>query len=257
MMDKFDTKRDISVSSHSISTFTDESSRAGLATLWRAYACASDAGAEVWDFALEIDQLQASGSTISELRWLVAKGYAEHGRETSEYGDPHRSFEKSPGLNFDPETCLVLTRSGADFVGQLLEDLSKCLLTPPPTPAFETDDPPPPTKGNNGNNGNNEKKQPASAARKPNWISGRRELWFGDQLVKRFRVPARNQEWILEVFEEDEWPECIDDPLPPSPDIDPKSRLHDAINRLNHKQTNPILRFHGNGNGQGVYWEVL
>lgn len=97
------------ISNQSLPTFTKQASRAGLAALWRAYCCAIDAGVSRWDFALEIDQLQADGSTISNLRWLVAKGYAKHGREISNYGDQHRSFEKSPGFTFDAETCLVLS----------------------------------------------------------------------------------------------------------------------------------------------------
>lgn len=69
-------------------------------------------------------------------------------------------------------------------------------------------------------------------------------------------MPARNQELILGVFEEEEWPKHIDDPLPVSADIAPHTRLHDAINRLNGHQTNHLLRFHGNGNGTGVSWEL-
>jgi hypothetical protein len=74
-------------------------------------------------------------------------------------------------------------------------------------------------------------------------------------VVKWFRVPAPNQELILSAFEEVGWPEQIDDPLPVTADIDPRTRLHDAIRRLNGCQANRLLRFHGNGNGDGVSWE--
>jgi len=240
--------------SHPFPTFTKQRSRDGLATLWRAYACAIDAGTDVWEFALEVDQLDSAGLTVSDLRWLVAKGFADHGRESSRYGDAHRSFEKATGLKFETETCFVLTKDGATFAAKTFEDSNK-----------SPSDPVPPLNGKVEPGGSEQDSaadsenggSPAAATTKPHWISGRRELWFGDQLVKRFRVPARNQEWILEVLEEDGWPGFIDDPLPPSPDIDSKARLHDAINRLNHKQTNPLLRFHGNGNGKGVYWEVV
>jgi hypothetical protein len=93
---------------------------AGLALLLQAYLYARDAGASPWDFALESDGLYQTELTISDLRWLVAKGFAEHGQETSCYGDPHRSFRPSNGLNFVPTTCFVLTPKGAEFAGRIL-----------------------------------------------------------------------------------------------------------------------------------------
>src|SRR5271165_6515421 len=99
----------------------DRNFRAGLALLWQAYVYAQDAGAALWDFALESDRLYETEMTISDLRWLVAKGFAEHGQETSFYGDPHRSFRPSAGLNFVPTTCFVLTPEGAEFAGKILK----------------------------------------------------------------------------------------------------------------------------------------
>jgi hypothetical protein len=100
----------------------DDSLRAGLALLWQAYVYARDAGATLWDFALEIDRLYETDLTISDLRWLVAKGIAEHGQETSFYGDPHRSFRPGIGLKFVPTTCFVLTPEGAEFARRTLEE---------------------------------------------------------------------------------------------------------------------------------------
>jgi hypothetical protein len=82
-------------------------------------------------------------------------------------------------------------------------------------------------------------------------------LRVGDFLVKKFRVPAGNQELVLSAFEEEGWPSYIDDPLPMKSEIVPKQRLNNVINRLNGSQLLPILRFHGNGNGEGVGWQVL
>lgn len=98
----------------------DDNFLAGLTMLLQAYTYAQDARADLWDFALEIDVLYQTGITISDLRWLVTKGYAQHGRETSVYGDAHRSFQPSDGLNFSETTCFVLTPSGADFAGKAL-----------------------------------------------------------------------------------------------------------------------------------------
>ena len=100
----------------------DDGIRAGLALLWQAYRYAQDAGADPWDFALETDRLYETNLTISDLRWLVAKGFAEHGQETSFYGDPHRSFRPSKGLNFVPTSCFVLTPEGAEFAGRILKE---------------------------------------------------------------------------------------------------------------------------------------
>jgi hypothetical protein len=100
----------------------DDSIVAGLALLSQAYRYAVDAGADVWDFALENENLYAAALTISDLRWLVAKGFAEHGQETSFYGDHHRSFRPSRGLNFLPTTCFVLTPEGAEFAGRILKE---------------------------------------------------------------------------------------------------------------------------------------
>ena len=79
----------------------DDNLRAGLTQLFRARTYALDAGADLWEFALEIGILYETPLTISDLRWLVAKGFAEHGQETSFYGDPHRSFRSPAGaFNF-------------------------------------------------------------------------------------------------------------------------------------------------------------
>jgi hypothetical protein len=100
----------------------DANVRAALALLSQARAYALDAGADLWDFALENDILYEASLTISDLRWLVAKGFAEHGQETSFYGDPHRSFRLSRGLNFVRSTCFVLTPLGAEFANNVLKE---------------------------------------------------------------------------------------------------------------------------------------
>lgn len=75
--------------------------------------------------------------------------------------------------------------------------------------------------------------------------------------MKRYRVPARNQELILAAFQEEGWPEFIDDPLSPEPEQDPKRRLQVTIKSLNRNQLAALLRFHGNGNGLQISWEAL
>ena len=63
-----------------------------------------------------------------------------------------------------------------------------------------------------------------------------RELRYAGQVIKRYCVPAPNQELILTAFQEEGWPYCFDDPLPPVDDIDPKHRLQVTIKALNRSQ---------------------
>lgn len=95
--------------------------RAGLAILQQTFTYAQDSGRDQWDFALEMDKLYETGMSISDFRWLVAKGFALHAQETSVYGDSGRSFRPSAGLNFTDTTCFVLTPKGAEFAIKLLK----------------------------------------------------------------------------------------------------------------------------------------
>lgn len=63
-----------------------------------------------------------------------------------------------------------------------------------------------------------------------------------------------NQRCILAAFQEEDWPERIDDPLPGHRGIDPKRRLIDTIVCLNKGLTHQLIRFHGDGTGTGVIW---
>jgi len=254
-------KRDVNVSQRKPwadwageSTFdpNNEPLRSGLALLWRAYLCAQDTGVNVWEFALRTGRLYAAGTTASDLRWMVAKGFAEHGEETSSYDEPDRSFRRSVGYFFNNHTCLILTPSGAALAEHVFRETGRspqatlaalaavaetAALANVPQAAYETN-------------------KTAGSAPKPRWDTTRRELSLAGLIVKRFRVPARNQETILSVFEEEGWAEHIHDPLPITQEIDAPTRLHDAINRLNRCQINPLVRFHGDGKGTGVFWEL-
>ena len=90
----------------------------------------------------------------------------------------------------------------------------------------------------------------------PTWDCGRQELRLGSQIVKEYRLHSPNQVTILTAFEEDGWPAKIDDPLLPHADMDAKQRLHDTIKSLNRNQKRPLIRFRGDGTGQGIRWEL-
>ena len=80
---------------------------------------------------------------------------------------------------------------------------------------------------------------------------------LGDRTVKRYRVRSPNQEAILAAFQEEGWPHHIDNPLSPLPDQCPKQRLHSTIKYLNSCQENRLVRFRGDGTGEGIVWEPV
>lgn len=222
-------------------------SRVALGVLRQAYWYAQDSGMGRWDFAVEIDKLYQTGLTTSDLRWLVARRFAEHGQETSIYGSPHRTFRPAEGFFFEKTTCVVLTRLGEAFVSQFLDAPA---VGSRPIQAEET------AGLGRGRPTDHTPPRSIDAPTRPSWDLSRRELSLGGRVIKRFRVPAQNQEGLLTAFEEESWPRHIDDPLPGIRDIDRRTRLHDAINRLNRCQTHRLLRFRGDGNGTGLFWEL-
>jgi hypothetical protein len=209
----------------------------GLDRLLRAYECAQDVGCDLWDFALEVRELRAAELTNSDLRWLVCKGYAEHAREVTLPGEDCRSFRRVKGLTFTKRTCFVLTKRGVSFLRQLRETAGAVT----------------------------QKRREEVASRVmakvpdavPHWDSDLQELRVNGEVVKQFKVPAPNQEIILAAFEEEGWPPRIDDPLPPNAEQDPKRRLHDTINSLNRNHKVELIRFLGDGSGQGIRWSLI
>jgi len=182
---------------------------------------------DAWDFAVEVHCLHRAGLTTSDLRWLLCKGYVAHAAEISPPGADRRQFKKLGLLRLTKRTCFVLTDAGLEALDSSNGSTLQFNLHLP---------------------------QVRGA---PCWDGRRRELRLGDQLVKRFRVPALNQELILSAFQEDDWPAKLDDPLPPLPGLDSKRRLHDAIKSLNRRQIRPLLRFHGDGSGRGIHWDYV
>jgi hypothetical protein len=88
----------------------------------------------------------------------------------------------------------------------------------------------------------------------PVWNRERRELRFRRHLVKRFLRPAKNQQLIIAAFAELRWPERMENPVG-GPHKRAHEHLRDAVKKLNRGQD--ILRFHADGTGQGIRWEVV
>ncbi len=264
----------------------------GLRLMIQAYDYADELGRDVWDFAVEVTALKDIGFSYNFIRWLVCKGYAELAREITAPDDSTRSFQRQhqDNLVLRKRTCVVLTDSGIACARQLVVELEKennLVLRRGGHPLRLMDG----AAGRDGGNGrdrynghgrdnvrdrdsvngrdggnangyrtNGEQDKPARAAfdckPTPTWDSDRQELRFGGRVVKEFKLYSPNQAIILAAFEEEGWPTKIDDPLPHHPDIVPKQRLHDTIKSLNRNQKCPLIRFRGDGTGQGIRWEL-
>jgi hypothetical protein len=212
--------------------------RKALATLLEAFDYSVDTKCDRWDFAVPMRNLLDLGLNEADLRFLVRKGYAAHAREVTLEGDDGRQFRSTGDLTFSRRSCLVLTDVGVASARSVGHN--------------------PPTRKQSG----------AESARIPansnqperpmiHWDAETRRLRVNGQLVKRFKWPAANQETILNAFQEEGWPDRIDDPLPPKPEQDPKRRLSDTIKCLNRNQTVQLIHFSGDGTGEGVLWELV
>ncbi len=212
-----------------------------LTELLEAYRYSCDVDRSVWDFAVEIDELQGAGLLRADLRWLVCKGFVEHAREIAP-ADDTRAFRRGSRLWIAKGSCFVLTAAGVEFVTSMLEcaerDRRRRRLH----------------RREQGDGQVEERDSCLILGPVPAWDRDRQELCLGGVVVKQFKVPAANQERVLAAFEEEGWPVRIDDPLPPIGDQDPKARLHDTIVALNRNQKHSLIRFYGDGSGQGVRW---
>ena len=193
--------------------------------LYDAFHYAIDVDGDPWDFAIDVECLRDAGATRSDLRWLASKQYIDVARESREDGSSRVIRESE--VSFGRNTVCVLTELGAQLIDG--RDHSPADLAQPTPPNDVI----------------------------PVWNKRRHELTWNGHLVKRFRVPAKNQEQILDVFEEDGWPPRVDDPLPPRAELNGKRRLHDTIHSLDRRQQHTILHFYGDGTGEGIRWRVI
>jgi hypothetical protein len=217
--------------------------REALQLLADAAACAQDVGAEIWQFSVELSALRRAGLTTNECRWLVAKGLARHAREVTAPASDQRVFQNSANLAFSKRTCFVIAERGVLYANALLRSLPRRRATDArESTALNRRRPTPESTA-------------PSAILTPTWDSDRQQLRVGRVIVKEFKVPAANQEAILAAFQEEGWVPRIDDPLAPQLNQDSKRRLHDTINSLNRNQRHPLLRFLGDGKGEGIRWE--
>lgn len=191
---------------------------------------AQDLECSGWDFAIKLADIGAMDLQINDLRWMMRKGWIHHSRESTFEPDCRSSVRPDERSKIHLDSSFIIGQSGIDA----LRDCSDAI----------------------GNIGADGRIAELPAAIKPSWDAERHELSFVGQIVKRFRWPASNQETILMAFEEEAWPSRIDDPLPPVNDVDPKRRLSDSIKCLNRNQRADLVRFRGDGTGQGIFWDA-
>ena len=215
-----------------------ETMRPALALLWEAHRFAIEVSRDQWDFAVEIRNLRGAGVNESHLRWLVCQGLIEHAAEITHVRQRGRSFRPTGELIFTDTTCLILTPAGIEF--------AKASLSVEVFLATCQDE-------NSGGKPSDVSQNGDCAV--PHWDSGRHELRLGNQIIKQFKHRSPNQEMILAAFQEEGWPVSVRDPLSPLRDIDSKRRLNDTIKCLNHHQSQELIRFRGDGTGEGIIWE--
>jgi len=164
------------------------------------------------------------------LRMLVVNGYLEDACETTQYGAAKRKFNRKTKARFTKRTCFVLTPAGADLARAVCagpKSASSGAAAGPVT---------------------------AVPARGPYYDGARRILFLDGREVLRFRRPAPAQEILLLSFQEQNWQEKIDDPLPRVPDTKPDDRLRNTVSNLNRRLGKGPIRFGTDDGGRTVYW---
>lgn len=202
---------------------------------------ATDANVEVTDFAVEVFQLRDCSLSDSAIRWLVSKQYISHFHELTLQGDSARAFRQQGTVGFTDKSCFVLTELGCELAVQINARTLGHGQT--------VDD----------EDAENEQFVELGVVGKdaliPFWDADRQTLYYSNKIVKQFKLPSHNQVSVLAAFEEEGWPSKIYDPLGRKPDIDPKRRLQDTIKGLNRAQKENLIKFLGDGSGEGILWE--
>jgi hypothetical protein len=204
-----------------------------LCRLRKAHDAARRLERSPWDFAVEIRDLEEAGIDHDDLRTLICRRLAEHALETTRPHGKRRTFRTAASLRLAAESCFVLSDLG--------------LAVSQSTAA--------PTNGHTNGQSNGHAPPAPPAPLVPVWDSARRELRLGELVLKRFRQPAKNQEIILAVFQEEGWPPRIDNPISGALDENAAERLHNTIKRLN-QQMERAIRFCADGTAEGVMWRM-
>ncbi len=222
----------------------DQQMRATLALLEQA-PLARDAECDAWTFAVDVAQLRGYGVPDILLKWMIVRGYVKHRRQVAQIlvngAGPLESVEIGEGSVF------TLTLEGERLARQVTTATGKSVFLTPFSPG--------PNVSETGPRLHESLDRRGQTCVKPQWDVVCKRLWYADQLVKQFKLPSANQETVLMAFEEEGWPQRVDDPLPQQPNQNPHVRLGNTIKALNRNQKHKLLQFRGDGSGEGVLWE--
>lgn len=207
--------------------------RLAVLHLLEAQDAARDAGRNVHDFAVPLQEFRAAGVYSADIRWLICMRYVSQAVPGPAGSRGARTACPPDSLAITDASCFILTAAGADLGHALAVHAEDGASGPAPA-----------------HDGNGD----AAAQDRPCWDDDLLELRFNGLLVKKFRQPSPDQEIILASFEELGWARRIDDPLPPRYGQTNQQRLHSAIRRLNNHQQHELLSFRSDGRGQGICW---
>lgn len=205
-----------------------------IGLLLYAFNCAQDASSPLTDFATERAALLSLGMNDADLRWLIRKGYLLHYREETRGDETQRAMRQQEGIKFTKKSCFSLTAPGVALAEQIVASAT--------VHEVDVDD--------------KHRSDECDSGGSPCWHAKTRELVVRGELVKKFRVPAPNQIAILAAFQEQDWQQVIDDPLPPKAELDARQRLRETIRGLNRNQLVQTLHFSVEGNGEQVSWQL-
>jgi len=200
-----------------------------LQMLVEAKEYSSDLATSPWEFSVGFSHACRMGVNLNDLQWMLRRNWIQCHRSKSELLAPNETLQSSK---------FIISSSGMMALrGVQDEDAAPVLFDTFEVSQFDVNTVP-------------------SEFSKPKWNVERRELSVSGTVVKRFRWPAPNQETILCVFAEEGWPSRIEDPLPQGNGLDPKRRLGDTIKCLNRNQNVNLIKFRGDGTGEGVLWDM-
>lgn len=209
-----------------------------LNVLCEASEYANDLASPLWEFGLRLENARTMGLNDNDLRWMVKKDWIAY---RCSNGGPSPEDELT---YFGPQTRFVIARKGMELGGVQNDGVQNDSVQKDGGQFFQNAD---------------LDVSPIDVGEvvTPFWDDKRRELSVEGEVVKQFRWPAPNQETILSVFSEENWPARIEDPLSQGQGLEPKRRLSDTIKCLNRNQRINLIRFRGDGTGEGVFWEFL
>lgn len=195
----------------------------GLLRLLEARVEADAAAQDVWQFAVPIDVLRNhSGLTLPDIRWLVARGLAAYGIETTR-GGRRRTFRRHAVLSVSGRACFVATDQGLKIARHACSPL----------------------------NGNS-----ARDAGKPSWDAATGDLTIGGKLVKHLRESATAQRAILDACHAAFWGNPVASPFAAMPVRERSRYLRRLLYELNQHHQERVMHFASTDKAKHTRWVV-